>query len=318
MAGFFSSRGVDAQSRPVVRVPKFRFGVRLLTVLVALSAIVVGGWVLRQRANEYRETAIMYAQLEKRELSLKSLWLNSLRQREELVRQREEILKAPRKQARRKSRISNINPVFSKDVEEKMLKQLGFHETNSSSENASIDSDSEVESIAFEKEIAESIIRNVAHYGQERRKYERAARFPWLSVALPSDPRFRAAYWLGRQEYGHAIADYSESVRLSPASSEPYNSLARIWATCPDPKFRNGSRAIESATRACELDRWRNPRYLDTLAAANAEAGDFEAALRWQQKALDRTRSDSPERPGLKDRMALYKQGKPYREDSGR
>ena len=57
-------------------------------------------------------------------------------------------------------------------------------------------------------------------------------------------------------------------------------------ATCPEAKYRDGGKAVESATRACELTKWKSSEFLNTLAAAYAESGDFDAAVTWQTRAI--------------------------------
>jgi len=88
---------------------------------------------------------------------------------------------------------------------------------------------------------------------------------------------------------GAAKADFERAEAMAPGSAESYNARAWLLATNPNPQGRDGKKAIADATRACEMTNWKNPEMLDTLAAAYAEAGDFQQAVNWQQKAIDLT-----------------------------
>ena len=88
---------------------------------------------------------------------------------------------------------------------------------------------------------------------------------------------------LGR--IGEAIAHYRETMRLQPDYLEPLNNLAWMLATHPDAQFRNGTEAVQLATRACELTRYENPIPLGTVAAPYAAAGQFKEAIVYAERA---------------------------------
>jgi len=71
--------------------------------------------------------------------------------------------------------------------------------------------------------------------------------------------RYRAFAWSRAQEQDKALADYTEAIRLEPNDSLAHNSVAWILTTCPDERIRDTKRAVESATKACELSRWEQP-----------------------------------------------------------
>jgi tetratricopeptide (TPR) repeat protein len=103
---------------------------------------------------------------------------------------------------------------------------------------------------------------------------------------------------------------------LDKESPTSLNNLAWFWATCPEEKHRNGAKAIEYATRACELTNWENVSYVDTLAAAYAEADDFDSAVKWQKKAIELITEENPVqwRIEFTERLELYQSGKAYRQ----
>lgn len=143
-----------------------------------------------------------------------------------------------------------------------------------------------------------------------------------FSEAARLTPSFAGAYfsrgtaWQFKGDYQRAITDYNEAVRVDPQFAGAYYNRAWIWATCPDARFRDGRKAIESATRACELSGWKDPAFLDALAAAHAEMGDFAAAVKRQTEATDL--APAHQRADFGSRLDLYRAGKPYRAEPKR
>jgi hypothetical protein len=54
---------------------------------------------------------------------------------------------------------------------------------------------------------------------------------------------------------------------------------------------------------------------VDTLAAAHAEAGDFEAAVTWQRK-VNALYPEGKDRENAEGRLKLYQDKKPYRQSA--
>jgi Flp pilus assembly protein TadD len=108
-------------------------------------------------------------------------------------------------------------------------------------------------------------------------------------------------------------AEYCETVRLFPKSGSPHGNLAWFLATGPE-RVRDGKRAVELATRACELTEWKNAVFLDALAAAYAEVGEFEKAIETEKKALALPNAEKQYGTKYRNRIALYERKQPYRD----
>jgi len=134
----------------------------------------------------------------------------------------------------------------------------------------------------------------------------------WLSRAYYN----RAKSKMRGGEFAEAISDYEAAVRVDPGYALAFNALAWLRSTCPTAEFRDGAKAIENATKACELMDWKKAGYVGTLAAAYAEAGDFDSAVKWHKKAFDVLPEEqrSTYQAIYESRLKLYQSGKPYRE----
>ena len=104
-------------------------------------------------------------------------------------------------------------------------------------------------------------------------------------------------------------------MEIAPQSVPALNNLAWIFATYPDPAFRDGAKALELAEAASEFSGRNNPVILRTLAAADANAGQFSRAIEVGQLALSLTDRQSSLANSLQQEIAGYEASEPHRED---
>ena len=113
-----------------------------------------------------------------------------------------------------------------------------------------------------------------------------------------------------------AIGEWREVIGLQPDNVFALNQLARMLATTPERSVRDGQQAVEFAKQAVALNGGRDADLLDTLAAAQAEAGRFAEAVETAQRALDLASGQNNAVLGdaLRARIKLYQERSPYRE----
>lgn len=118
----------------------------------------------------------------------------------------------------------------------------------------------------------------------------------------------------GRQS--EALTMYLKGARNVPNASNLLNNAAWILATSSKDELRNGDLAVELAERACEIDGYHRHNFVGTLAAAYAEAGEFDKASRMATRAADLATSAGLIEMANKhsERATLYKSGSPYHE----
>jgi tetratricopeptide (TPR) repeat protein len=124
----------------------------------------------------------------------------------------------------------------------------------------------------------------------------------------------RADTFLSIGKHAEAVADFEIALRQSPDDDGVLNNFAWVLATSPDDNVRNGKRAIELATKACEVTKYEKPHILSTLAAAYAQTGDFETAKKWSKKAVEIGVEKKDVDEQLKQELQSYEQKKPWRE----
>lgn len=107
--------------------------------------------------------------------------------------------------------------------------------------------------------------------------------------------RLRGDTYLTIGKHAEAIADFAKVLELNPEESGVLNNYAWTLATSPMDDLRDGKRAIELATKACEVTEFKKAHILSTLGAAYAEVGEWDKAVEWAQKAVDQGKADVKE-----------------------
>lgn len=111
--------------------------------------------------------------------------------------------------------------------------------------------------------------------------------------------------------YERAVKDFQEAVRNEPNYGRAYLSSAWLMATCPDSQYRSINGSLNAMTKAEHLLGHNDHRYLDTLAAVQASAGNFVEARKSLQKAIE----IAPEviTVSYQERLGMYDRRLPYR-----
>jgi tetratricopeptide (TPR) repeat protein len=137
-----------------------------------------------------------------------------------------------------------------------------------------------------------------------------------LQPANPEALSSLAGAFDGQRRYADAVRFYQAALKARPDQAGVLNNLAWLLASCPDAAFRNGPEAVRLATRACELAKYSQPLLIGTLAAAQAEAGDFQAAITTAERAAALADTLHLEDVAARNRelIQLYRQGQPFHE----
>jgi tetratricopeptide (TPR) repeat protein len=165
-------------------------------------------------------------------------------------------------------------------------------------------------------------------------------------VALSNVFYDRGLAWEKMNEFSKAIADFEETIRLDPSFDTAFLGRGRIkartgdyelaladfnkvnqvyqyrsdhcvdrawfFSTCPNEMYRNGAVALKDMINVCNSLGYTGVHRLETLAAAFAEVGDFEKAVKWQTEAVKLATQD--DQVDAQSRLVLYETGEPYRD----
>jgi protein O-mannosyl-transferase len=115
---------------------------------------------------------------------------------------------------------------------------------------------------------------------------------------------------------GEAVDHYEKALQSEPDSILPLNNLAWVMSTSPDDSLRNNEIAVELATKANQLSKESNPVFTRTLAAAYAQAGQFEKAIETARRASEQANAQGVRGLALQiqEDVDLYQRRTPLRD----
>ena len=115
-----------------------------------------------------------------------------------------------------------------------------------------------------------------------------------------------------------AADHYEKALQSDPDAILPLNNLAWVMSTGPDDSLRNNEIAVKLAMKANQLSKEANPVFIRTLAAAYAQAGQFENAIETARRAAEQANRQGQQqfaRQMMED-VDLYQRRTPLRDPS--
>jgi len=116
--------------------------------------------------------------------------------------------------------------------------------------------------------------------------------------------------------FGEAVAHFKVALQSEPDSAAPLNNLAWLLSAAPDESVRNGAQAVDLALRLNRVTQQKNPFFIRTLAAAYAEAGQFDKAVDAGQSASGLAHAQGQHNLAAKieEETNLYREHRPFRD----
>ncbi len=124
--------------------------------------------------------------------------------------------------------------------------------------------------------------------------------------------------YLGAKRTGDAVRVLRDALPVAPNSLAILRPLASLLATAPDAAVRDGTLAVSLAERAVDISKRGDPVILATLAAAHAETGRFDLAIRLGTEAANvASQKRIPQLANfIETQVAAYRKGQPFRDNS--
>ena len=121
----------------------------------------------------------------------------------------------------------------------------------------------------------------------------------------------RDELWILTGNFAALQSDIRQQGLRNPLNPEQRDRQAWFLATCPDPSLRRRARAAEIARKNVEQTQSENLTFVQTLAAAMAEIGEFPEAIRLQHSVIRRSQGEEHEL--ATQRLQLYETEQPLR-----
>jgi tetratricopeptide (TPR) repeat protein len=160
------------------------------------------------------------------------------------------------------------------------------------------------------------VLRRKGRWQESADAYAQAARHTRGNLALRLERQFKSVLSLWRVGKPAPVLEQLERLRAeSPDQPQVLLGLAWLKATCPEATYRNGAEALALAQRGLARGGRTIPAF-EALAAAQAETGQFDQALRSAEEAQVLTigqPDQAAKMQTIRRRADLYRAHQPFR-----